>query len=137
MRRLMALMLTKPLIWLADLFDKVSEYFLPTPTFGEEVPETTTAEVTPPESTEVASPPDSSPYRKSEEPVLVSFTGTEGRDETIIESIKEKTKRRAKRYFEGKEVKHRVHSKKDDSIAFRYFRGSGKPVEIEWARATT
>jgi len=54
--------------------------------------------------------------------------------EDEIDRLKRKTERRARRYFAGKEVRHRVTVKGKDSIEFSFFRRSGKPVKIKWTR---
>ena len=50
-----------------------------------------------------------------------------------VEPLIVKTKRRAQRFFNGREVKHRVARKEAGKlIEFAYFRRSGKPVKIAW-----
>jgi hypothetical protein len=67
--------------------------------------------------------------------LVCTLTGEDSRSKTEIEKIKVKTRRRALRHFDGKEVRHRVTEKKADSIEFAYFRRSGKPVKIRWQKA--
>ena len=52
----------------------------------------------------------------------------------VVDNLKEKTRRRALRHFAGKEVRHRVTEKKNDSIEFSFFRGSGNPLKIKWQK---
>lgn len=52
--------------------------------------------------------------------------------ETEKAEIKEKTKRRAKRHFEGQTPTHRVIEQSPTSITFAYRRRSGGPVTIRW-----
>lgn len=52
--------------------------------------------------------------------------------ETEKAEIKEKTKRRAKRHFEGQTPNHRVIEQSPTSITFAYRRRSGGPVTIRW-----
>lgn len=102
-------------------------------------------------------PPESQdhPYRGSEPPkieppkpaperpiVVTCITrNDEGRDKKAIESIKEKTRPRAIRYFRSlerpgteKEVKHRVTDRSENEIEFAYFRRTGKPMHIRWRK---
>jgi hypothetical protein len=82
------------------------------------------------------------PYRTSPipppplpEPKLVcTLQGEDGRSVEEINIIKSKTRRRAIRHFAGKVIKHRITDKKSDSIEFKFFRRSGKPVTIRWTK---
>lgn len=50
-----------------------------------------------------------------------------------INEIKTKTKRRARRHFQGKPIRHRVVEKTPTSITFAFQRRSGGPsVTIRW-----
>lgn len=51
------------------------------------------------------------------------------------ETVKAKTKRRARRHFKGVEVRHRVVDKTPTSITFAFKRRSGAPVTIRWRLA--
>jgi hypothetical protein len=66
---------------------------------------------------------------------LICTLSNEGsRSKSQLDEIKKKTRRRAIRHFEGKEVKHRVTEKKPDSIEFAFFRRSGNPVKVRWQK---
>lgn len=101
-------------------------------------------------------PPESQghPYRGSEPPkvalkpaperpiVVTCITrNDEGRDKKAVETVKDKTRPRAIRYFRNlerpgseKEVKHRVTDRSENEIEFAYFRRSGKPMHIRWRK---
>lgn len=66
--------------------------------------------------------------------LVCTLTNEDAKSVDTIKSLKEKTRRRALRHFEGKEVRHRVTEKKTDSIEFSFFRRSGKPVKIRWQK---
>jgi hypothetical protein len=53
--------------------------------------------------------------------------------EAQLREIKKKSRGRAIRHFEGKEVKHRVTEKNSDSIEFAFFR-SGNPTKVRWQK---
>lgn len=101
----------------------------------------------PPESQEHpyrgSEPPKIEPKPAPERPIVVTCVtrNDEGRDKKAIETIKEKTRPRAIRYFRNlerpgaeKEVKHRVTDRSADEIEFAYFRRSGKPMHIRWRK---
>ncbi len=80
--------------------------------------------------------PISSPYR---EPVVkaeaiegmeLSFTvsGEGSHSKDFIATAINKSKRRAKRYFQGKEVKHRVTKREKNMIQFAFARGKYKSL---------
>ena len=69
-----------------------------------------------------------------EEKLVCTLTGEATRDLTIINTIKDKTRRRAIRHFAGKEVRHRVTEKKPDSIEFKFFRRTSTPLTIRWQK---
>jgi len=99
-------------------------------------------EVSAPEVFTCAPPPvpsvPATPYRTASpmEKLICTLQGEGERDLALVNTIKEKTRRRAVRYFAGKEVRHRVTSKKPDSIEFKFFRRSGRPMTISWALPT-
>src|SRR5512135_509837 len=66
--------------------------------------------------------------------LVCTLTNEDSKSKAEITKIKAKTRRRAIRHFEGKEVKHRVTEKKPDSIEFAFFRRSGKPVKVRWQK---
>jgi hypothetical protein len=74
---------------------------------------------------------------------LVSITGDEKLPESFMNTCKDKSKRRAIRYFKGKEVKHRVTYKSKDEIELEFNREgdpgkiAGKSVRIRWKKTTT
>ena len=98
------------------------------------------AEAPKPEPTAPAEPPppSSRAYREAPPPTPELHLmwnideGEGGHSKEVVERIKAKTRRRATRYFTGKEVRHRVLERKPDSIRFAFFRRSGKPLRIRW-----
>jgi len=60
----------------------------------------------------------------------LTVTGGEERDQSVIDSLAAKAKRRALRHFKGKKVRHRVTRQETNSVEFSFFRRSGKPVRI-------
>jgi hypothetical protein len=83
------------------------------------------------------------PAREERKEVLVidlmyNIQGGEGLAPDKLEEFMAKSRRRAIRYFSGKEVKHRVTERKADSIQFEFNRGyepqhvPGSPVRIRW-----
>jgi hypothetical protein len=86
------------------------------------------------------------PYRESQQepPKLVvvdlmyNIQGGEGVDPSKIEEFKQKSRRRAIRYFSGKEIRHRIMDRTTDSISFIFNRVgepqhvAGGTVRIRW-----
>ena len=76
------------------------------------------------------------PVPKDDPKLVCTLTGEASRSLETVNKLKEKTKRRALRHFNGKEVRHRVTAKKPDSIEFAFFRRSGTPLKIRWQKPT-
>ncbi len=100
-----------------------------------------------PKSTALAKPEPAplaeQPYREPPKPVIVvdlmyNIQGGEGVDPAKIEEFKQKSRRRAIRYFSGKEIRHRITAQTTDSIEFIFNRVGepqhvpGEPVRIRW-----
>jgi hypothetical protein len=112
--------------WKKLVFGKAKPALAPTPT------STALAVVEP-------KPPPGAPYRAVLEPVLMyNMQGGEDLDYFLLQEFKEKSRRRARRYFEGKEVKHRVTHRSRDVIEFEFNRAGdpnhvpGSSVRIRW-----
>lgn len=72
------------------------------------------------------------------EPRLVcEMEGHTTRSEEVMTKLKEKTERRARRHFAGKNVKHRVVKKDENSIEFAFFRRSSSPTRLRWQKLDT
>ena len=81
--------------------------------------------------------PDPNSYRQAVKPdkLICTLQNENTKDITVINNLKEKTRRRAKRRFSGKIVKHRVTEKNANSIEFAFFRRSGtSPIRIRLSR---
>lgn len=100
----------------------------PTPApAAEAMPYRDNVAVGPPPIPAASSPPE-------EAKLVCELKGEERLDADVIRKLKAKTRRRAKRHFAGKEVRHRVTKKEAGSIEFAFFRRSGKPLSIKWRK---
>jgi len=125
------------MIWKAVLrgVDKLTELICGKP----EEPAPKPADAKAPYRTEPTSKPEPA-KPEAEKPkfkLVCTLTNEDRKTKEEIQKIKVKSRRRALRHFQGKEVKHRVTEKTPDAIEFEFFRSPDKSrsVKIRWQKA--
>lgn len=103
--------------------------------------ETQAPQLDPPNPPEQAAQPEppKGPYRDPPEagkdlPFTFKVRGEDGRDPDVVNRCVQKAERRARRFFRGKEVRHRVTKREGDAIEFAFFRRSGRTLHVRVTR---